>query len=41
MDDPQEYQESYCNAFQTTFNEHGLCYTYNNADQGFDDNFYR
>ena len=32
------YQESYCNAFQTTFNEHGLCYTINNSEQGFDEN---
>ena len=31
------YQESYCNAFQTTFNEHGLCYTINNSEQGFDE----
>ena len=31
------YQESYCNAFQTTFNELGICYTINNLDQGFDD----
>lgn len=28
------YQEHYCNVFRTTFNEHGLCYTFNNADQG-------
>ena len=27
-------QEHYCNAFQTTFNEYGLCYTFNNAHQG-------
>ena len=31
------YQESYCNAFQTTFNELGTCYTINNLDQGFDE----
>ena len=33
----EAYQENYCNSFQTTFNEHGLCYTFNNADQGLDD----
>ncbi len=26
------YGESYCDEFQTTFNEYGLCYTYNNFD---------
>lgn len=34
------YQEHYCNSFQTTFNEYGLCYTFNNADQGFHDYFH-
>jgi hypothetical protein len=34
------YQEYYCDAFQTTFNEFGLCYTFNNADQGLDDFFH-
>lgn len=34
-----EYEEQFCNAFQTTFNEHGLCYTFNNADQGLPDIF--
>ncbi len=28
-----EYGERYCNAFQTTFNEYGLCYTFNNVNQ--------
>ena len=27
-------QEHYCNAFQTTFNEYVLSYTFNNAHQG-------
>ena len=27
------------NTFQTTFNEHGLCYTFNNVDQGMEDRF--
>ena len=27
-----EYKgDTYCDAFQTTFNDHGLCYTYNNV----------
>ena len=29
----REYSERYCNSFQTTFNEHGLCYTFNNVNQ--------
>ena len=33
-----DYKEYYCNAFQPTFNEHGLCYTFNNPDAGLDDN---
>ena len=32
-------QEHYCNAFQTTFNEYGLCYTFNNAHQGLQEYF--
>ena len=28
-----EYGERYCNDFQTTFNEYGLCYTFNNVNQ--------
>ena len=28
-----EYGERYCNSFQTTFNEYGLCYTFNNVNQ--------
>ena len=31
-----EYKERYCDAFQPTFNEHGLCYTFNNPDVGLD-----
>ncbi|XP_059093651.1 uncharacterized protein LOC131888743 [Tigriopus californicus] len=31
------YDEHYCHSFQTTFNDHGLCYTFNNFDLGFDD----
>ena len=26
------YGESYCDAFQSTITEYGLCYTYNNED---------
>ena len=26
----------YCNMFQTTFNEHGMCYTYNNYELSLD-----
>lgn len=28
------YNEKYCNAFQTTINEEGLCYTFNNFNLG-------
>ena len=28
--------KSYCNKFQTTFNEHGMCYTYNNYELSLD-----
>ena len=31
----KKYRESYCNAFQTTFNEVGICHTINNVEQGF------
>ena len=34
-----DYKEHYCNAFKPTFNEHGLCYTFNNPDRGLDDVF--
>ena len=27
---------AYCNKFQTTFNEHGMCYTYNNYELSLD-----
>ena len=27
-----EYNEYYCNAFQPSFNEYGLCHTFNNPD---------
>ena len=27
---------AYCNMFQTTFNEHGMCYTYNNYELSLD-----
>ena len=27
---------AYCNKFQTTFNEHGMCYTYNNYELNLD-----
>ena len=30
------YRELYCNDFQTTINEKGLCYTYNNYNLGMD-----
>ena len=28
------YNERYCNSFQTTINEAGLCYTFNNYNLG-------
>ena len=31
-------QEHYCNGFQTTFNEYGMCYTFNNVQQGLHEN---
>ena len=34
----EEYKEHYCDALQPTFNEHGLCYTFNNPDAGLDNN---
>ena len=37
-----EYNESYCNSksFQSTFNEYGMCFTFNNRKQGIDDFFF-
>ena len=37
----KEYDELYCNpnAFQLTFNEYGLCFTFNNRKQGLEDFF--
>ena len=36
-----EYDERYCDvkAFQPTFNEYGMCFTFNNRKQGMDDFF--
>ena len=28
-----EYGDRFCDDFQTTFNDHGLCYTFNNVNQ--------
>ena len=28
-----DYGDRFCDDFQTTFNEHGLCYTFNNVNQ--------
>ncbi len=36
-----DYQDYYCNAFETTFNDHGLCYTFNNVEQGLSESFRR
>ena len=35
------YNENYCDpvAFQPTFNEYGMCYTFNNRKQGMDEFF--
>ena len=35
------YNEHYCDpvAFQPTFNEYGMCYTFNNRKQGMDEFF--
>ena len=29
----------YCDAFEPAFNDHGLCYTFNNVNQAFSDAF--
>ena len=38
----QEYNETYCHpkAFQPTFNEYGMCFTFNNRRQGMDNFFH-
>ena len=37
----KEYNERYCDpkAFQPTFNEYGMCFTFNNRKQGLEDFF--
>ena len=33
---PEYPEDRFCNSFQPTFNEYGLCYTYNNVKLGLD-----
>ena len=36
------YEDTFCTpkSFQATFNEYGMCFTYNNHKQGMDEHFY-
>ena len=36
------YEDTFCTpkSFQATFNEYGMCFTYNNHKQGMDGHFY-
>ena len=38
----KEYKDVFCKpkAFQLTFNEYGMCFTFNNHKQGMDEHFY-